>query len=289
MSTVFDPIQSTGLTPGLLKYRRPVLQWQSSTQVNVQDQIVTGIAGDCTILFTDGKLLTVNSSLQTQFIITRNASLSGTKQSGLRTGSAANNTWYALYAVRATDNDNTWVTVGDTVYPVNSSISTLNTNFGSNKWVYIGLIRYGDQSGSPNSIVKFWQSGNMTIFQNVGLVNVSGGATGGILLAGNNTATVTWAYASGSTGAVLPSNVTLANFLAGTSSSANTEWSVRDSIPSSHYARQSILSGNRAYVSFWVAAAGGVSSTNSNFGSGQDVILYGWIDDALGVGSNPLV
>ena len=274
----------------LNKYRRPVLQYQSGTQVNVQDQIVTGIAGDCTVLFSDGKLLTVNNSLQTHFLITQNAVLSGTKQAGLRTGSAVNNTWYALYAVRATDNDNTWVVVGDTVYPVNSSITTLNTNFGLNKWMPLGLIRYGDQSTVPNAIVKFVQSGNVTYFTNTNLSNVNGANTGGMILTSGAGTSVVWTYASGSTGAVLPPNVSLVYYLIGTSNGgANIEWSVRDAAPLAHFYRASNLSGNRGIVTFLASAANGASSLNTSPGSGQDIILAGWVDDSLGVGSNPLV
>lgn len=273
----------------IYKYRRPVLQWNSVTTVNVQDQIYTGIGGDCTVLFGDGKLLTVNNITQTRFDITRNAVLSGSKQSGLRTGSEATDTWYALYAVRATDNDNTWVTVGDTVFPVNSSISTLNSNFGLNKWLYLGLIRNGDGSAVTGDILKFTQSGNVTYLYN-SEASINGGGMFGIRLAASAASSVTWNYASGSSGAVLPANLSLIYWTVGTSNGGvNAEWLVRDASPVWTYFRASVLGGNRTMASFLANASSGINLSVASFGSGQDINVAGWIDDALGVGSNPLV
>jgi len=298
MSTQFDPIQSVGLNPGLLRYRRPNLQWASISTVNVEDQIVTGVSGDCTILFSDGKLLTVNSTAQTRFDITRNASLSGTKLSGLRTGAEAANTNYALYAVRATDNDNTWVTVGDVVFPVNSSITTLNTNFGTNKWIYIGWIRNGNNSSQTTDIVKFVQTGHIMYFYESNTSNI-GRNLYGIKYASTAAATqLTYTATFGSGITDLPPNVGMAYWNMGSNQTlagsprefmlADSQLNVASGTSPQFF---SISAGNVCTVgSLWIPAQQGAACGNSGgITPAMSIYLAGTIDNALGVGSNPLV
>lgn len=294
---VFTTVDST-LVPNYGRYRRPNLQWQSISQTNVEDQIVTGVAGDCTILFSDGKLITVNSTLQTRFDITRNAVLSGVKQSGLRTGSEAANTNYALYAVRATDNDSTWVTVGDVVFPVNSSITTLNTNFGTNKWCYIGWIRNGNNSSQTTDIVKFTMCGNVTYFYESNTANI-GRNLYGIKYAATASATqLTYTSTFGSGVTDLPPNIGHAywNFgsnqnLAGSSREfmiGDTQLNVASGTSPMYF---SFSAGNVCTVgSAWIPAGQGASCGNSGGAvPAMSIYLAGTVDNALGIGSNPLV
>lgn len=277
---------------GLFQYRRPNLQWTNSTTVHVEDQIVTGVSGDVTALFSDGKYLTVNSATQTDFVITRNAVLSGSKQSGLRTGSVANNTWYALYLVRATDNDNTFVTVGDTVFPVNSSISTLNTNFGVGKWLYIGTIRYGDNSNFPSAILNFTQVGNRFYF---GPQNASfnyGGAYCGIVLAINaSTTQVTYTTSFGSGATQIAPNISLAlwgvtmGIGTGTTIDGFVALAFNNHVP---FARGAAIGNDGYYSQVEGIANYGVLGNLSSTG-GITIFLNGFVDNALGVGSNPVV
>lgn len=286
------------LLSGLLKYRRPNLQWASVSTVNVEDQINTGTAGDCTILFTDGKLLTVNSTTQTRFDITRNAALSGTKQSGLRTGSEAANTNYALYAVRATDNDNTWVTVGDVVFPVNSSIGTLNSNFGANKWIYLGWIRNGNNSSQTTDIVKFVQAGAVTYFYENNSSAI-GRNLYGIKYATTAAATqLTYTATFGSGTTDLPPNISMAYWNMGsnqTGAGTNREFFLADTqlnvASGSSPEFFSITAGNVCTVgSCWIPAQQGASCGNSGGSTPvMSIYLAGTMDNALGVGSNPLV
>ncbi len=147
-------------------YRKPNLQYVSADTVDVEATVYNDVAG-CTVLFPDGVLRTVNSLTQTRFNITRNAAISGSLQSGLRTSlSRAANTTYYLYAVVASDNDATWVTVGDTLEPVPANYATLNSNFGTGKWRPLGVVRNGDNRSATNVILAFIQNGDETLFTN---------------------------------------------------------------------------------------------------------------------------
>lgn len=268
-------------------WRRPVLQYGSATTVAVESGL-DGTSGDIPILFPDGTVRTETSTTRTTFNITRNAVLTTSgAQSGL-TGatSEAANTWYALYACKVTDSSTQWVTVGSTVLPLQANYATLNTAYGTNGWVYLGMIRNGDQSGSTSDILSFFQSGNMTMFTN----NCTGNAypLSGIRFASSaSAASVSWAIALGTSGQVFPNQVTqglwsFATLVAGNGLYLNDNVAV--------------------YYSYNVGVAGGVGSVGRmwlpktalqlglNSGSGTlDLVLSGFIDGALGVGSNPLL
>src|SRR5205823_4004220 len=116
-------------------------------------------AGQAQILFPDGNLRTDSTSGRINCNLAQVAALSGTAQSGLQTGTVSTNTWYAIYAVKTTDNSSNFVTVADkTNLPVQANYSTLNTNFGTNGWVYLGLVRNGDNSGATNVVLSFYMS-----------------------------------------------------------------------------------------------------------------------------------
>lgn len=88
------------------------------------------------------------------------ASVSGLKSGLVRTA----NTWYYIYGVLVqggTDNGGTYsVMVADTTSPVQANVDTLNTAYGSAKWVYLGIIRNGYNDGvSTNVVVPFVYDG----------------------------------------------------------------------------------------------------------------------------------
>lgn len=70
--------------------------------------------------------------------------------------------WYFIYAVEVQygddDNDFNAILVAHTTSPVAANIATLNTAFGTGKWVYMGCIRNGyNYTSNDNKICKFVQ------------------------------------------------------------------------------------------------------------------------------------
>jgi hypothetical protein len=188
--------------PNLGGYRRPNLTYVSGTTASLETGL-DGTSGEAAVLFPDLSLIKDSTSGHIVLNLAQVASLGASPQSGLDTGSVVNNTWYAVYAVKANSAAN-FVLVASTNMPVQANYATLNSNFGTNGWVYLGMIRYGDQSGVANAIVKFTQTNGVTITRNVN--SPSGlGIFNGILLASSASASsLAWAYASGTTGATIP-------------------------------------------------------------------------------------
>lgn len=176
-------------------YRRPRLVWVSSSLVDVEAQ--TGLANTTSILFPDGTMRTVNEDVSStdkyrRFNMAVNANwTSGTEESGLRPGlSEANNTWYAIYAVKSQIDPTKFVLVGDTTFPIQASFATLNTRYGDGAWLYLGSIRNGWNSFGfdDDVIIPFIQNGNR--FRFVSNPPSSGNLNGMVCVSGNPTSIV---------------------------------------------------------------------------------------------------
>lgn len=275
----------TTLGHGSMKYRRPNLQYSSSTVVNLETGI-NGTSGAAQILFPDGSLRTDSTSGHINCNLAQVAALTGTAQSGLQTGAVSNNTWYAVYAVKSQVNSTDFVTVADkTNFPVQASFATLNSNFGTNSWVYLGLIRYGDNSGTANAILLFYQSGPMTVFNNV-CVGTSINSMGIRLATTASAASVTYTYASGSGAAQIPAYLLTVDYggYTGTGSAATAQ--IEDQSTTISYGL-----GNQANgfgMSKWVYAGHGFKIATAA-ASATDVYLHGWIDPILAAGVSPLL
>lgn len=266
-------------------WRRPNLSWSSVTTVAVESGL-DGTSGDIPILFPDGTVRTETSTTRTSFVITRNAVLTTSgAQSGL-TGatSEANNTWYALYAVKVTDSSTLWVTVGSTVLPTQANYSALNTAYQTSGWVYLGMVRNGDNSGAVADILTFMQSGDMVVFSNTCAGN--GSAGNGVSLATTAGATsLTYTYASGTGAAQIPSTVGIVQY--GFAINAGSTDSVVANSANTWVWTQAI--GTRRYDGrVLVNANSGVLLSNGS-SVAMDVFLSGYVDGILGVGSNPLL
>ena len=212
-----------GYLPNLFSYRRPPLVYLSGTVVSIQTGL-DGTAGDVAIRFPDGQLRTETSSSRYNMNIAQNAVFTnatlGNNQGGLRTGAAAANTWYFMYAVKVTTFAANWVMVADTVTPVQANYATLNSNFGTNGWVYLGVLPYGDGSLSTTAFAKFSMSGGRVSFRN-SLSSAS--TTRGIRLATTAGATaLTWTYASGTSigSGQIPSHLTIGDLAVDTGASS---------------------------------------------------------------------
>lgn len=275
-----------------MTWRRPVLKYASATTVTVESGL-DGTSGDIPMLFPDGSYRTETSTTRTTFDITRNAVLTTSgAQSGL-TGatSEATNTWYALYACKVTDSTTQWCTVGTTVLPTQANYATLNAAYGTSGWVYLGTIRNGDQGGTTGDILDFTMCGNVTKFNNIVSSGNSGRKAVGVLMATTAGATsLTYSVSTGTSGATIPSHLTLiywgASETGGASHSVTVSYSGgtdrvffdQDSLTAFTVSLPPIPSGNGIKI----ANSGAISTV-------ADITLQGFVDPVLGVGSNPLL
>lgn len=272
-------------------YRRPNLIYVSATTVDVENN--TGTSNQTKIVFPDGTTRSVTEDTSSvnkyrRFIITAAAEFtSGTEDSGLRSGlSEATDTWYAIYAVKSVINTANFVLSGDTTLPLQANFSTLNSRYGTNGWVYLGLIRNGDGASATGDILKFKQEGNWT-----GLDNSGGGVHFGLRLAVTaGAATLTYTYAAGTGTAEIPGNVgtVLWNaFCAATG--GTTTHSYMDATGT--YLRGRFTSANleTVYEFRGLATAGIQLQNGSSTSIAYRINLGGWADTVLGVGSNPVL
>lgn len=198
-------------------YRRPNLSRTGATTIDVENN--TGTANQTSILFPDGTIRSVTENTASthkyrRFTITATAEfITGTEDSGLYTGlSEAANTWYAMYAVKSQIDSSKFVLVGTTTLPLQANYATLNTNLGTDSWVYLGMVRNGDGSAGNSDLLPFNQSGGVTYFTNqVTTATLSSSVVGGmagIIMATNASATsLTWAYATGTGSAQIPNHL----------------------------------------------------------------------------------
>ncbi len=273
-------------------YRRPVLQFASVTTVAIESGL-DGTSGDIPLLFPDGTLRTETSTTRTTFNITRNAVLTTAgAQSGL-TGatSEAATTWYALYGVKVTDSSTQWVTVGSTVLPLQANFATLNTAYGANGWVYLGLIRNGT-TGATLDILNFVMSANTTIFSNV--IATGNGlspnlvARGVVLATTAGAATLTYTYSAGTGTTNIPGNIGHALYSCGIAG-VNSEVYMDNSTGA--YRMLSLFGNNANFRNeLWTSASAGILLSNGLASSiGYTIIISGFTDSVLGIGANPVL
>jgi len=276
-------------------YRRPVLSFISTTTVDVE--VNTGTANTTKIIFPDGNYRSVTEDTSSankyrRFDITADAEFtSGTEESGLRAAlTEAVNTWYAIYAVKSLINTANFVLVGDTTLPTVGNVSTLNGYYGTNGWVYLGLIRNGDNSGSTGDILNFEMVGNMTSLKNVLQASVISlnEATHGIAWVATVTDTGSaYSYSAGTGATAIPNNISHVSWLIENGTSANANIRILDSAGSKLF---SMVNANARVLQLtrWLNVADGIR-INSSASQELTIIFSSWIDRALGVGSNPFI
>ena len=152
------------------KYRKPVLVWDSSSGITLENNSSTThntvLALPSRIISITEDTSSVTKSRKAYITTTANGysgSHTGAAQGGMRSGvSLTNNNWYTVYGVRVrggTDAGNRFIIVFDQLTPIGSNYAALDSHYGANDWVYLGLIRYGfGQSGSASGIVPFTYS-----------------------------------------------------------------------------------------------------------------------------------
>lgn len=274
----------------LWSYRRPRMVWSSITQIaaeaNAQDLTNT------VVLFPDGQ---VRIGTPSAMVITRNANWAdaGTLQGGLRPSlTEASNTWYAIYLVKSTKAGalDSFVVVGDTVTPnTAANFTTLNSTYGTSGWVYLGMVRNGDQGSTANDLLDFDQNGNYTRFRNT-ITGANAVVGTGILMATTaSAATLTYSNATGTSGATTPTSATIATWQGSWGVPAdNLSLTGLDSTGTRTYARTNTNGANNHSLIWETAVSEGVQLIN---GGGTaivyDIALVGFRDRFLSLGSNP--
>lgn len=216
-----------GIQPLLsLFYRKPVLEFLSTTEVTLESNYDSSTSLVHFPSFTTLDDTTVNSANKYRYAtVSTTANGYGTAdigaaKGGMRSGLTvtANNWYYVYYAKVRSGTDYSATTakaviVFDTTSPEAANEATLNTRYGTDCWVYLGLIRYGyGATGATTGIIKFKQS-------NKGRCYLYGKGTGyaGFNLAYNaldtdDTTTPLYTIAAGTSGNVVPSIISAGSY-----------------------------------------------------------------------------
>ena len=223
----------------LSQYKKPVLTYNNSTSVILEQNTSTT---DKTVIVFPTFMAGVTEASPSKY---RYASISGTANGygtsdagaaagGRRSGVAlTTNSWYYVYAVKLRSGSDysattaKFIIVFDTTAP--TSGSTLNTNYGSGNYVYLGMVRYGfGSTGSSSSIIPFKQShhGWCSFYQ------ASTSGYGGLNLTytttdADNTASALYTVAAGTSGAVIPA--TLSTIRLNMVRERVSDWYIKDS------------------------------------------------------------
>ena len=267
-------------------YRRPVLQFISSTAVDIENN--TGTSNQTCVHFPDERRCVTEDTSSTdkyrRLVTSAQSSFtSGTEDSGMSPGeTVANNTWYAVYAVKSQINTANFVLAISTNTPTQSNFSRLNTLFAVNGWVYLGMVRVGDNSGSTNTLLSFIQIGNWTRWAQATAGTVDPG--NGIRMATTAGATSLSFTASAGTGATnIPSHLPVGIYETLTSGATSGTQRVTNAAASVTYA---IANTNLFSTIVLTNNAQGIKITPAD-SAACDIFLVGWIDPVLGIGYNP--
>jgi hypothetical protein len=287
--TVKDGGQLTGsYLSSWLSYRRPNLQFINVTTVDVE--VNTTTANTTTIVFNDGEVRTVTEDTSSankyrRFDITAAAVFtSGTEDSGVRSGiTEATNTWYAIYAVKSQIDATKFVLAADTTLPLVANASTLNTRYATSGWVFLGMIRNGDNAGATGDILNFVQHGSTTMLRNAATGNVLN--TAGLRLATTASAvSLTYSTSDGTGTTDMPNHIRVVGMY-GASGSGSGSAEFGNGATTQEWAAGSGTSRFAARVWTHVVDA---KVTNPS-ASAMDIFLFAWVDPVLGTGINPLV
>lgn len=150
----------------LIQYQKPVLVYVDSSTINIEQNTTT--ANRTLIVFPAGPIAvtedvsSTHKFRQLKLTATANgysAAHTGAADSGKYAGlTLADNTWYFVYAVvvqGGNDAGNNFILVVDDTSPKTSNWSTLDTQFGSGMWVYVGMIRIGHGLADESTLVPF--------------------------------------------------------------------------------------------------------------------------------------
>jgi hypothetical protein len=152
------------------------------------------------------------------------------------------------------------------------------------------MIRYGDNSTIANAILRFTQSGNMTLFRNtLSDSNTGVGQTGHLLATVGSAASLTWTYSPGTGAANVP--VIFNNCFVNSSFNlgATGTTKLQDSGGNFNYMQIGGVTGDTIFMMNSLVDITGGLKTSTPAASASNLVLAGWWDGVLGVGSNPLL
>lgn len=271
----------------LMSYRRPNVKYVSAQVVEIETGL-NGTSGQAAVLFPDGNIRTDSTTSRIRCTMSQNAVLSGTAQGGLRSGSVSANTYYAFYAVKTSDNSSNFVFVADSVLPLQANYTTLNSNFGTNSWVYLATVRYGDGSSATTSFPSFAQTGSLVYYTNVAaglqIANIAG-----YFVASTSGATSLQFNPSSGTGAGnIPDTIGMALYQVGFQGNTGVRLVVADAGDTVMYDRTTRdLPGT---VRAWSSANSGIKLYFTDSASKAfEIGICAYVDKVLGVGANPLL
>lgn len=271
-------------------YRKPNLTYVSTATVTPEGGLSDGVANNVQVLFPDNTSLSMSNTNYMFLDIRKTASLLGTPSPGLRSGLTIPTTgFFDVYAVRLQDNTTSFVIVGDTISAIGTNYAALNSFYGTNNWEHLGDIAIGDgNGGSLLQIVQFYQAGNVTwmINSNAGRFH---GTYGVCIATTSSTTTLNYTYASGMTGrGNLPPNFTSVDW--GCDTGDTSGWTLLQALTTLN--QLAVLANNTVtggvVVYHWGPVFTGVSCTESGSSTAMGEYIGGWVDNALGVGGNPL-
>lgn len=229
-----------GLLYLLSLYKKPVLQKDSSSsQINIEQNSSTT---DRTFIAFPKYVLAVTETASSTAKF-RSASITalangyessqtGAARGGRRVGvDRTENCWYAVYAVRVrygTDAGNNFILVFDTLLPTQANWSTLDSHYGTEEWVYMGLVRYGHGANTTDDVIIPFVYTNKGWCYFVG--NSSTSYDGGLVLAQSTTDandTPLYTVSDGMSGQVIPCDA-ISQGQFNVSRLAVSDWTIRD-------------------------------------------------------------
>jgi hypothetical protein len=155
-----------GLYSLVARYRKPLLVYNSSTQIDLENN--TEFSNESLVVLPYGPIAVAEDLASThkfrRCIISNTANgyatgHVGAAQGGVRVGLVLTaNTWYFMYAVRVqfgADAGNKFIMVLSELSPKYSNFSALDTLFGASQWVYLGAVRYGMGSAQTTTLCPF--------------------------------------------------------------------------------------------------------------------------------------
>lgn len=277
--------------PNLFAYKRPSLFWISNSSITITTGTVDGqAAGE--VIFPDGQLRTDSTSSHL-IISTMNAAafVSGTAKAGLLPGESGTQGKYSVFAVKSQINSSDFVVVLDSTPMIPPNYSLFNSIYGTNGYIYIGTAAHYDNQAASSYFLRFRQSGNHTVFENL-LVGSAINPLRGILLATSASAsTLTYTYATGPGATQFPPNISIVDAVAAVGSvTSGNEAQFKDSVNGEFYGVAQGSGAGRMTISATGGADPqfGFNVTGNSYTGAIDITVTGWYDDALGVGSNPM-
>lgn len=146
----------------LIGYQKPVLVYTDATTITLEQNTAT--SNTSLIVFPSGPIA-ISSSFRTLSLSVYangySSSHVGAAQSGFKAGIVTSaNTWYFVYAVivqGGSDAGNNFILVAHDTTPSPTNWSSIDSTFGSGKWVYIGMFRIGHGEASTTTLVPFVQ------------------------------------------------------------------------------------------------------------------------------------